>query len=240
MVKGTLGVYKIENLNNGKVYIGFSSNIYKRANKHIKMLTENNHNNKNLQADWNKYGKDEFKFSIENTIDIDDKITKNEMLHIGLYFEGLYMDKYKNKYNVLPKHYTISNNESVDISDRVYKTFELFNSKGYFIKSPVENITVIRTRRTNIIKEVSIEKIKTDTTAISYVLKKCEIDIPLSDVVLSLKLNYIIDDNLDVIKYKDVILKHEYKTKLSTTYGLRIDNTKFNEFSEIIKYICNI
>ena len=50
-----IGIYKIENKVNGKVYIGQSVNIKKRWKQHKYELNSNNHVNKHLQASWNKY-----------------------------------------------------------------------------------------------------------------------------------------------------------------------------------------
>lgn len=50
------GVYKIENKNNGKVYIGSSKNIYKRWEVHKKGLEKKSHHNAKLQHAWNKSG----------------------------------------------------------------------------------------------------------------------------------------------------------------------------------------
>ena len=58
------GIYKIENLVNGKVYIGQSKNIYERWYCHKNKLNSNKHNNKYLQNAWNKYGNENFDFSI--------------------------------------------------------------------------------------------------------------------------------------------------------------------------------
>jgi len=58
------GVYQIENLMNGKVYIGSSQNISKRWATHISFLNGGIHSNKHLQNAWNLYGKENFKFTI--------------------------------------------------------------------------------------------------------------------------------------------------------------------------------
>lgn len=71
-----IGIYKIENKINGKVYIGQSINIEQRWYNHEKELNRNSHHNKHLQHAWNKYGKDQFVFAIieECVIDnIDDR-----------------------------------------------------------------------------------------------------------------------------------------------------------------------
>ena len=68
------GIYKIENKINGKIYIGQSNNIYKRWYSHKNSLRRNVHDNDYLQNAWNKYGEENFEFSIveicENDVDV--------------------------------------------------------------------------------------------------------------------------------------------------------------------------
>jgi len=58
------GIYCIENLINGKKYIGFSTDIYKRWKIHVTSLDGNYHENWYLQNAWNKYKKESFMFKI--------------------------------------------------------------------------------------------------------------------------------------------------------------------------------
>lgn len=62
------GIYKITNLANKKLYIGKAINIENRWKKHLTEFRNNKHNNKHLQASWNKYtklyGEEIFKFEI--------------------------------------------------------------------------------------------------------------------------------------------------------------------------------
>ena len=61
--KGT--IYKIENLMNGKVYVGQTRvGFEKRLNEHLYALKKNTHNNDYLQRAWNKYSEENFSFSI--------------------------------------------------------------------------------------------------------------------------------------------------------------------------------
>jgi len=65
------GVYKIENLVNGKVYIGQSEDIIRRWRGHKSELKNNKKSNKYLQNSWNKYGENNFNFSIIEECSID-------------------------------------------------------------------------------------------------------------------------------------------------------------------------
>lgn len=86
----TQGIYQIENSINGKRYIGSSFNIPDRWKRHIRELNKGTHKNKHLLAAWNKYGCDNFKFSILELC-TPEEINKKEEYYISKYpFEELY------------------------------------------------------------------------------------------------------------------------------------------------------
>ena len=58
------GIYKLTNKSNGRVYIGSSVRFEKRWKAHEWSLLSNRHDNKFLQADFNKCGTDVFIFEI--------------------------------------------------------------------------------------------------------------------------------------------------------------------------------
>jgi group I intron endonuclease len=57
-------IYMIKNLITKKVYIGQSTNIVYRFYYHYGKLKKGVHPNTHLQASWNKYGEDNFEFSV--------------------------------------------------------------------------------------------------------------------------------------------------------------------------------
>ena len=59
-----MGVYKIENRKNGKIFVGATQNILGRFNRHEFLLKMGLHLNKELQAEWNEFGKDNFSFEL--------------------------------------------------------------------------------------------------------------------------------------------------------------------------------
>lgn len=59
-----IGIYKIENTVNGKVYIGKAGDISKRWCDHMRMLETKTHHSYKLQEDFNKYGILRFTFSV--------------------------------------------------------------------------------------------------------------------------------------------------------------------------------
>lgn len=77
------GIYCIENLVNGKKYIGKSVNISKRWSEHKRALKSNQHYNKHLQKAWNKYGELNFKFSVIKYCNTEEELNNFEMYYIN-------------------------------------------------------------------------------------------------------------------------------------------------------------
>lgn len=79
------GVYIINNKINNHNYIGSSVNIKKRFSRHKTELRNNKHPNKYLQRAWNKYGEDNFEFSIVEHYSYPDEIRKREIKNINVF-----------------------------------------------------------------------------------------------------------------------------------------------------------
>jgi group I intron endonuclease len=58
------GIYKIINVVNNKFYIGSAVSFRKRKARHFSELRKGKHNNRHLQAAWNKYGEQAFVFVV--------------------------------------------------------------------------------------------------------------------------------------------------------------------------------
>lgn len=78
----TIGIYKIFNKVNDKLYIGSSINIVGRWKKHIYDLNNGIHHNIHLQRAWNKYGEDNFGFKIIELVDGEDNLVEKEQYWI--------------------------------------------------------------------------------------------------------------------------------------------------------------
>jgi group I intron endonuclease len=66
------GIYKITNSGNDHFYIGSSVNLTRRKSRHFSELRNNRHNNRHLQAAWNKYGEAAFTFAVVELVgDVD-------------------------------------------------------------------------------------------------------------------------------------------------------------------------
>lgn len=59
-----MGIYKIINVVNNKFYIGSAVNFSRRKARHFSELRHNKHNNRWLQASWNKHGESSFVFAV--------------------------------------------------------------------------------------------------------------------------------------------------------------------------------
>ena len=93
-------IYQIRNKVNNKIYIGSTNNLERRWENHIYQLKNNIHHSIKLQKAWNKYGEDNFEFSIIeefNSDNEDDKYIK-EQYYLDLYES--YTDKGYNMSNV--------------------------------------------------------------------------------------------------------------------------------------------
>lgn len=88
---GNCGIYKIECFENGKKYIGASSDLKTRWNNHKIRLKRDEHYNKNLQDDFNLFGLNSFEFSAILICDFD---------NLGMY-EKQIIDFHQNKGNFL-------------------------------------------------------------------------------------------------------------------------------------------
>jgi len=115
------GVYKIENLINGKVYIGSSIDIYKRWKYHISDFKANRHCNKYFQSAWNKYGKNNFEFSIVEKIDDENILFEREQYWLDLLNpfgeNGYNLCKTTNSYSF---GYKLSDESKEKIKNRIF------------------------------------------------------------------------------------------------------------------------
>ena len=89
------GIYKIENKVNKKVYIGLSKAIYKRWDDHKYHLRHHKHYNKHLQRAWDKYGEDNFEFSVVEEVS-EGKLEEAERKYISMYESNDYDKGYNN------------------------------------------------------------------------------------------------------------------------------------------------
>ena len=92
------GIYKIQNIINGKIYIGSSKNIYHRKEQHYSDLKNQKHTNCYLQKAFNKYGFNNFVFDIVEKVDNQDYLLEREQYWLD-YYKSYERDK---GYNIEP------------------------------------------------------------------------------------------------------------------------------------------
>lgn len=84
------GIYMITNYVNNKRYIGSSKNIAQRLWTHRSNLRHNRHSNEHLQNAWNKYGEENFNFTVLEKCKIENQYER----------EQFYVDLLKPEYNI--------------------------------------------------------------------------------------------------------------------------------------------
>ena len=78
------GIYCIRNKANDKRYIGMSVNIERRQRYHLNMLLDGTHYNTHLQRSFNRYDKENFEFTITESIN-EKQIQKRERYWIKFF-----------------------------------------------------------------------------------------------------------------------------------------------------------
>lgn len=91
-------IYMIKNTTNNKVYIGSTKNYKNRIYSHKSLLKNNKHHSKRLQLEWNKYGEENFEWTIIVNI-VDEKLLKNKEQYYIDFYES-YKDEFG--YNEYP------------------------------------------------------------------------------------------------------------------------------------------
>lgn len=82
--KRPMGVYRIRNSQDDKVYVGFATDLPARFNRHKAELKFGSHRNRELQKMWNSFGEFAFEFEILDVLDHEENTQANpdEELHV--------------------------------------------------------------------------------------------------------------------------------------------------------------
>lgn len=109
------GVYRIDNSINGKCYVGSSIDLNRRRKEHSYTLANNSHANRHLQYSYNKYGREFFRFTIIEILDISENIKQ-----LLLEREQFWIDNLLPEYNILLiAGTTLGFNHSVETKEQI-------------------------------------------------------------------------------------------------------------------------
>jgi len=89
-----IGIYLIINKENYKTYVGSSIDVERRWKQHRSSLCRDKHDNSYLQNAWNKYGEENFIFSII------EELGEIILLEKVLKVEQWYLDNFISEYNI--------------------------------------------------------------------------------------------------------------------------------------------
>jgi group I intron endonuclease len=114
-----IGIYKIQNSYNNKIYIGSSSNIPRRWADHIYLLNKGIHHSKHLQHAWNKHGSKAFTFKLIENCNEESLLSREQhyldtLLKANDYINNKSNFFIKNGYNIKP---FAENNKGFKISE---------------------------------------------------------------------------------------------------------------------------
>lgn len=124
-----IGIYKITNTANGKVYIGQSTQLFRRLDSHQVDLKNNHHHNQHLQNSYNKYG-DVFEIEIIKYCNDESELDDLERYYIE-YYDAMNPTKGYNKESGghLNKHLSEETKKKISDSQKGEKN-HMFGKKG--------------------------------------------------------------------------------------------------------------
>lgn len=149
------GIYAIVNLINGKRYVGQTYNLHLRWIRHKSYLKNGTSHNRHLQAAWNKYGEENFKYEIIEKCDfelLDEReiywINYYDCLNNGYNFSkgGIGCKGYKHTEEEILKMRMVQNPEPIvqlDLDGNYLNTFISIGEAGDYIgKKSVAGISL--------------------------------------------------------------------------------------------------
>jgi group I intron endonuclease len=90
-------IYMIRNISTGRMYIGQTTDIWKRKSQHVTTLKQMCHENSDVQVDYILYGINSFIFEIIEFLNFDDNFLEKEKYWIK-YFNTEYPKGYNSPY----------------------------------------------------------------------------------------------------------------------------------------------
>lgn len=138
--RNIIGIYKIENLINNKIYIGQSVDIRERLYKHIwnSISSKDSRYNSPLYSAIRKYGKENFDFSILEILDIEKDKSKERLNEREIYFIDKF-NSYRDGYNL-----TEGGNSTLNSYGEKNSKAKLTEKEVYNIRERYKNLENIR------------------------------------------------------------------------------------------------
>ena len=131
------GIYIIKNIENNRVYVGETLDVVRRWTEHLQNLHDGKHNNKELQKDFNIFGKGVFEFYVETFVDESINYNQTYIKILLLLLERKTINKYKQDgytlYNMEDSLYRV-----LDGSKNIYNGLKVLDKET--IRSIVVNI----------------------------------------------------------------------------------------------------
>lgn len=87
-----MGIYRIKNIANGKIFIGSSLNLHGKSNSFKFQLKSGLHVNSELQKDFNIFGEENFVFEIVDTLEPKEDLSYDYRDDLQLFLE-MWMEK---------------------------------------------------------------------------------------------------------------------------------------------------
>jgi len=87
-----MGIYRIKNVVNGKIFLGSSLNLHGKSNSFKFQLKSGLHVNSELQRDFNQFGEENFVFEIVDTLEPKEDISYNYSDDLKVFLE-MWMEK---------------------------------------------------------------------------------------------------------------------------------------------------
>lgn len=141
-------IYKIQNLVNGIIYIGSTVNFEKRKQRHLSALLNNQHHSVYLQRAFNKYGSENFIFTIVEHFSSEIEARDAEQLILDEQYDQLYniskqssggdlISYHPNKDDIIQRINTSLNNtiNNMTTAERAKKYGRAKESNGMFNKT---------------------------------------------------------------------------------------------------------
>ncbi|NCQ16870.1 MAG: LuxR family transcriptional regulator [Ignavibacteria bacterium CG_4_8_14_3_um_filter_37_9] len=82
-----MGIYRIKNVVNGKIFLGSSLNLHGKSNSFKFQLKSGLHVNSELQRDFNQFGEENFVFEIVDTLEPKEDISYNYSDDLKVFLE---------------------------------------------------------------------------------------------------------------------------------------------------------